>query len=116
MNVGLGNHLDHVRAARRVVERSSDSAEHGDGVDRGNRRVVHERDERQRERLDHCERLHDDQQLAFVASIGDETRPCAEEQNRSELAGRKQTESEPTVGQLQHQQRLGDEREPVADL
>ena len=64
----------------------------GEAVDRRDGRVAREHDSGERERLQHRERLHDDQQLALVGAVGDGAGPGAEQEHRAELAGGEQAE------------------------
>ena len=57
-----------------------------------------------------------EQQPALLRPVGDETGAGADEQHRPELRRRQQTEGDAAVRQLQHQKRLRDQRQPVADL
>src|SRR5262249_26268091 len=52
----------------------------------------------------------------FVAPIGDESGPRTEQQDRPELRGRERAQRHAVVRELEDEQRLGDERQPVADL
>ena len=60
--------------------------------------------------------LHDQQQAALVGTIGDEAGPRTENQDRTELGHGQRAQRNAVVGELQDEQRLRDEREPVADL
>ena len=75
-----------------------------------------EAEDGERERLQHRDALHEEQQPALVGSIGDETAPRTEEQHGSELRGGERPEGDPAIGELEDEQGLRDEREPVADL
>ena len=58
-----------------------------------------------------------DQQLALVAAVGDEPGPGAEHEHRQELAGGEHADGDAVVvGQMEHEQRLSDQGQPVADL
>ena len=83
------HHLDDERAAGRVVERDRHAADERDREDLPDLRVPAERERRQRERLHHRDRLHDQQQLALVGAVGDEPGPRAEDQHRAELRDRR---------------------------
>ena len=70
----------------------------------------------QDERLRHGDGLHDEEQPALVRAVGDQPRPGAEHQHRPELGRRQRTKGDPVVGELQHQQGLGHQGQPVAHL
>ena len=82
----VGDHLGDERPAGRVVEREHEAAGERDEVERGHRRVAHERQRGERERLEHLQGLRDDQQPALVGPVGDEAAPRAEQEHRPELA------------------------------
>ena len=80
------------------------------------RRVAAEGEGGQHEGLGHGDGLHDEQQLALVGAVGDQAGPRPDEQHGAELGGGEDAEGDAAVGELQDEQRLGDERQPVADL
>ena len=67
-------------------------------------------------RLHHREGLDGDEELALVGPVGDEAGEGAEDEHRAELGGGQHAEGDAAVGELEDEQRLGDQREPVADL
>ena len=56
------------------------------------------------------------QQLPLVGAVGDEPGERAEQQDRRELTGGEEPDRDAAVGEREDEQRLGDERQPVADL
>jgi hypothetical protein len=78
--------------------------------------MVHERQSGQRERLQHGEALDDQQQLALVRSIGHQPGEGAEQQHRAELRGGEQAEGHAAAGELEDEQGLSHQGEPVPDL
>ena len=70
----------------------------------------------QREGLEHGERLHPQEQPSLVRTVGHQPGEGADDQHRPELRRREQPEGEAAVRQLEHQQRLRDQRQPVPDL
>jgi len=78
--------------------------------------MMTERQCRQGEGLRHGDELHDQQQLALIGAVGDQAGPRADQQDWAELRRRQPAEVHAVVGELQDEQGLGDQRQPVADL
>ena len=69
------------------------------------------------ERLDHGQRLGGQEQLALVVAVGHGAAAGAEQQHGPELEGGEHADGHTrVVGELEHQQGLGDQREPGAAL
>src|SRR5690606_12406216 len=85
-------------------------------VDARDRRVAHRGEPGHGEPLHQRDALEQHELAALVGTVRDHTGPGAEEEHGAELRGGEQPEGEAAVGQLQHQQRLGDHVEPGADL
>ena len=98
LDVDVGHHLGDERPAGRVVEREHEAARERDDVEGGERRVAHERQRGERERLEHLQGLGDDQQAALVGPVGDQAAPRAEQQDGPELARGEQTRSRRRCG------------------
>ncbi len=65
----------------------------------------------------HRDALHDEQQTPLVGAVCDQAGPWPEQQQHgAELRGREPAECHAVVGELQHEQRLRHQRQPVADL
>ncbi len=112
----LGDHLHHEGPSGRVVEGHAQPPEGGDDVDRGERRLVHEGQARQDEGLGHGPHLDDEQQPALVAAVSHQPGPGPQDQHRGELAGDEQSHGDAVARQVEHQQGLSDQGEPVPDL
>jgi len=101
---------------RRVVESQQGPARRSGDVQGGERRVMHEGQKRQHDRLDHLEALGDEEQVSFVVPVGDGAGADREEQERAVLGGHEQPDGQTAVGEVQHQQRQGHGGEPVAGV
>ena len=115
-DVGPRHHLDDEGPSGRVVEGGDDALHGGERVDDADRVVVREDHGRQREGLGHRGGLGDDQQAPLVAAVGHGAGPGAEHEHGAELAGGEQAEGDAGIGQAQHEQGLGDHRQPRAGL
>ena len=71
---------------------------------------------RQCEGLRHRDRLDDQEQASLVRPVGDEPAPRPEEEHRPELGRRQRPDGHTVVRQLEDEEGLGDQGEPVADL
>ena len=72
--------------------RAANPPTRGDGVERGQGRGVHEGERGEGERLEHRHRLDDEEELALVGPVGDQTGPRAEDEDRAELEKGEQAE------------------------